>query len=73
MRTRPDKSFQKLLIVLMLTVNYSISHAQYIIEGAKYRSIRDSLLGNEKRLEQKDPINSISISNTPSGLSAVCF
>lgn len=51
----------KLLVVLFFIVNCSSSRAQYIIEGAKYRSIRDSLLGNKKSLQQKDLINSISV------------
>lgn len=45
----------------MLVISFNIAHAQYIIEGAKYRSIRDSVIGNGKPQLQKDPINSITL------------
>jgi hypothetical protein len=62
------KQILNLLFSLMLVITSSNSHAQYIIEGAKYRSIRDSLIGNEKSQLQKDPINSISLSYELAGL-----
>ena len=56
------KTIYKLLGVLLLATNCYTSQAQYIIEGAKYRSIRDSLLGIGKFGPQTDLINSISVS-----------
>jgi len=59
--SRNYKTVYYLLIVLLFSLTSNNSNAQYIIEGAKYRSIRDSLLNNKKWQRQKDPINSISI------------
>lgn len=52
----------KLLIIFFLFANNRISQAQYIIEGAKYRSIRDSLLNFRKSKQLSDSITSISMS-----------
>lgn len=57
----------KMVLILLLTLIFTGLQAQYVIEGAKYKSIRDSLLGNKNTQNPIDVINSITINYTLSG------